>query len=65
MEKHEVSDPKATYIWSVWIFAVLFSVVFACFFLDSAPLFGFLSKLNLKFICWTELYVERVSDKKT
>ena len=54
--------PIAIHIWSVWIFAVLFSAVFGCSFLDSVPLFGFLSKLygflasNLKLIYWTGLY---------
>ena len=62
MEKLAVSGLKAIYIWSVGIFAVLFSAVFGCSFLDNiAILFGFLSKLygfkasDLKLICWTGL----------
>ena len=50
MEKHELSDPKATYILSIWIFADLFFVVIAYSFLDSVPIFGFLSKL---YVCMT------------
>ena len=58
MEKHDVSDPKATYLHLIG-----FIFCHRClFFLDDAPLFGFLSKLygclasNFKFVCCMGLY---------
>ena len=40
-EKLEVSGPIVIYIWSVWIFAVLFSAVFGCSFKIACPFLDF------------------------
>ena len=57
MKKHEVSDPKATYIWSVKIFSILSSVTVACSFLDCVPLFWISIKILRLFGLQPQVYL--------